>query len=55
MKSEKSPTVKTPKKRRILSSGSEQEEDTGRMQTEYEKQDPDYEPSVEKQSTEVDK
>ena len=47
MKLEKSPTKKVPKRKRILSSDSENEENEG-MKTEYEREDPDYEPGSEK-------
>jgi hypothetical protein len=51
VKLENSPTIKIPKRKHILGSGSENDGCEGGMQTEYEKQDPDYEPSVEKQKT----
>ena len=47
MKLEKSPTKKVPKRKRILSSDSENEDKDG-MKTEYEREDPDYEPGSEK-------
>ena len=47
MKLEKSPTKKVPKRKRILSSDSENEENEG-MKGEYEREDPDYEPGSEK-------
>lgn len=47
MKSEKSPTKKVPKRKRILSSDSEHDDREGRK-TEYERKDPDYEPGPDK-------
>ena len=49
VKLEKSPTKKAPKRKRILSSDSENEENEElTMKTEYEREDPDYEPGSEK-------
>ena len=49
VKIEKSPTKKAPKRKRILSSDSENEENEElTMKTEYEREDPDYEPGSEK-------
>merc|ERR1711899_722511 len=49
VKLEKSPAKKAPKRKRILSSDSENEENEElTMKTEYEREDPDYEPGSEK-------
>ena len=44
VKVDKSPTKKLPKRKRILSSDSEDEGNVVGMKTEYEKEDPDYQP-----------
>merc|ERR1712029_874541 len=48
VKHEKSPTKKVPKRKRVLSSDSENDDNVGLTKTEYEREDPDYDPGTEK-------
>ena len=48
VKHEKSPTKKVPKRKRVLSSDSENDDNVGQTKTEYEREDPDYDPGTEK-------